>query len=52
MKEGEMKWNGLEIIIAGHKLYVICPVCNELVRINKPLLGDIHICKNLELKQH
>ena len=32
------------LIIAGNKLYAICPMCQALVRVNKPILGDLHFC--------
>jgi len=33
-----------EIITAGNKLYVRCPDCHSLVRINKPIFGSLHVC--------
>jgi hypothetical protein len=31
-------------IIAGNRIYKICPACRKLVQVNKFLLGDLHIC--------
>lgn len=28
----------------GHHLYAVCGTCNKLVRLNKPLFGDLHLC--------
>jgi hypothetical protein len=28
----------------GHHCYEVCGVCGKLVRLNKPLLGSLHIC--------
>lgn len=40
------------MIIAGSKIYEYCGVCGELVRINKFILGSIHIClSEEEIKQ-
>jgi hypothetical protein len=33
-----------EIVQVGHGLYRRCPVCGSVVRINKPILGDLHFC--------
>ena len=30
--------------IAGSKIYSICATCKGLVRVNKFILGDLHIC--------
>ena len=34
-----------EIVLSGGKLYGLCPKCGKLVRINKPLLGSLHLCE-------
>lgn len=34
---------GEAIKIKG-KLYTRCPKCNTIVRVNKPLIGDLHVC--------
>lgn len=31
-------------IIVGNKIYLTCAGCGKLVRVNKPLLGELHIC--------
>lgn len=33
-----------EIVPVGHRLYALCRDCHSLVRVNKPLLGGVHIC--------
>ena len=37
MKPGELK------IING-KLYGVCAECDKMVRVDKPILGSMHIC--------
>ena len=34
-----------EIIKVGNKLFGRCARCKKIVRINKPLIGDLHICE-------
>jgi hypothetical protein len=36
------------LIVAGGKLYAQCPDCGKLVRVNKPILGSLHICLSPE----
>jgi hypothetical protein len=31
-------------IVLGNKIYQVCSDCRQVVRINKPLLGSMHIC--------
>ena len=33
-----------KIVRVGNKLMAICPRCNKLVRVDKPLIGSIHLC--------
>lgn len=33
-----------EIVAAGHKLYAQCRQCGEIVQLNKPLIGSLHLC--------
>jgi len=33
------------MIIAGGKIYDTCGDCGQLVRVNKPLFGSLHICR-------
>lgn len=33
-----------ELMIVGNGIYAICPKCHHMVRVNKPLLGSVHIC--------
>jgi hypothetical protein len=28
----------------GSKIYLLCPDCGQLVRLNKPLIGSLHLC--------
>lgn len=42
------------MIIAGNKIYKNCPDCEQLIQINKFLIGSLHICltdEELEQKQ-
>ena len=31
-------------VIINGKMLSICPICSNIIRLNKPLLGDIHLC--------
>jgi hypothetical protein len=31
-------------IISGSKRYDVCRDCGEIVQVNKPILGSIHVC--------
>ncbi len=33
-----------EIVETGGKLYGVCQQCGGIVRVNKPFLGDLHLC--------
>ncbi len=33
-----------EIVAVGGKMYALCSTCGNIVRINKPLLGSVHLC--------
>lgn len=33
-----------DLFIVGHKLYGTCAVCNSIVRIDKPIIGGLHLC--------
>jgi hypothetical protein len=33
-----------EMVAVGSKLYVRCPACRSVIRLNKPLLGSWHFC--------
>ena len=28
----------------GNKLYGVCQACGSIVRIDKPIFGDLHLC--------
>lgn len=30
--------------IVGNKVMMLCPLCGKLVRIDKPILGSMHVC--------
>lgn len=32
------------MIVTGGKIYDVCGYCNNLVRLNKPIVGSMHIC--------
>lgn len=36
--------HGTRVLVVGKKIYVTCEACETLVRINKPLIGSLHIC--------
>lgn len=29
---------------SGGRIYGICPRCKKVVRLDKPVLGDLHLC--------
>lgn len=31
--------------VVGNGLYARCRVCGKIVRLNKPILGDLHVCE-------
>jgi hypothetical protein len=33
--------------IVGNKIYDVCPTCGKIIRINKTILGSLHICPEL-----
>ena len=33
-----------EAIVTGGKIYMRCPACGKLVRVNKPIIGSLHVC--------
>ena len=33
-----------EIVNVSGKLYACCPRCAKIVRINRPIIGDLHVC--------
>lgn len=35
-------------IVAGSGIYVLCPDCEKLVKVNKWLFGSLHICAGEE----
>ena len=41
------------MIITNGKIYALCGKCGSLVRLNKPLLGSLHICdEDSKLEHH
>lgn len=34
----------MSVIVVQGKLYATCQTCGSLVRLNKPLLGSLHLC--------
>jgi hypothetical protein len=32
----------------GNKVMAICPKCGKLVRLDKPILGSMHVCAETE----
>lgn len=36
--------NGSKVIITNGKIYAVCVKCKKLVRLNKPIFNDLHIC--------
>lgn len=43
--------NNKDTIITGGKIYKRCIYCNKLVRINKPIVGAMHICVDKETRE-
>ncbi len=45
MKETQLTHNGARVYADDKgRLYAVCAVCDSLVRINKPLIGGLHVC--------
>jgi hypothetical protein len=40
-----------EVRRVGDKLYSKCPECKQIVRVDKPIFGDLHICVLDEAKR-
>lgn len=40
----DSKENKQNLIIAGNKIYAFCGECGSLVRVNKPIVGSLHLC--------
>ncbi len=34
--------------VVGSGIYAICEVCRKIVRLNKPIIGSMHICAQRE----
>ena len=34
-----------EFVTVGGKIYALCRQCGSMIRINKPLIGSLHICE-------
>lgn len=32
------------VTVVGNGIYATCPACGNLVRINKPVFGSMHLC--------
>lgn len=43
-----MNVNTSQLIIAGNKIYTVCPYCGRFIRVNKPFLGTLHFCVSSE----
>jgi len=41
---GRIDGRDTKFLVADGKIYATCPNCGKLVRIDKPILGDLHIC--------
>jgi hypothetical protein len=33
-----------EVVLVGRWLYRRCQTCGSIVRLNKPIIGDLHFC--------
>ena len=40
-----------DILVASGKIYRVCADCGDLVRVNKPIFGSIHLCTTEEERQ-
>lgn len=38
---------GEEVFVNG-KVYALCPQCRQVIRMNKPLIGSLHLCTTAE----
>lgn len=43
-RENEARLKQGEIILIGRHLYALCRRCYRVVRVDRPLLGALHIC--------
>jgi len=34
----------LNVVIAGSCICATCPDCGKFIRLNKPILGSLHVC--------
>lgn len=32
------------VFVVGNQLYTQCGACGKVIRLNKPILGSLHIC--------
>jgi len=37
LKKGKM-------IITNGKIYALCDTCKQIIRVNKPFIGSMHVC--------
>lgn len=41
-----------QVLRVGNKLYCRCLTCGDVIRLNKPILGSLHLClTDEEIKQ-
>jgi len=33
-----------ERVLVGHRVLAKCPACDKIIRVNKPIIGDLHLC--------
>lgn len=39
------KFYKTKVIKIGNKIYARCHSCGQVVRLNKPIIGSLHVCK-------
>ena len=34
-----------DLVLVGKKLFTLCRTCGKIVRVNKPIVGGLHVCE-------
>ena len=46
MRKGKFRQD--QMLIVGNKLFCRCGICENMVRVDKPILGGLHFCLTQE----